>query len=274
MNPTRLRQRAAITAALRRWFEANGYAEVHTSVLVQSPALEEHLEPVAVGDAYLHTSPEFAMKRVLAAGLCRIYQIVPCFREEELGTHHRREFTMVEWYRTNAGTRELMDDVEQLVEAAAVAVGVPPPRLTRRSVSQIWTDLNLAEPDNELDWFRLWVDRVEPTLTEPTIVFDYPAWQAALARERRGRADRFELYLSGIEIGNCFAEEGDARVLRRRFEQSSAKRAAMGRRPHPEDTALIQATPRMPRSAGMAIGLDRLVMALTGAPDIGDVQTC
>ena len=272
MNPTRLRQRAAITAALRDWFAVNGYAEVHTPTLVDSPALEENLEPVAVGDRFLHTSPEFAMKRVLAAGLCRIYQIVPCFRDEEHGIHHRREFTMVEWYRANAGTAQLMDDVQALIRSAADAVGVTPPLLTRRSVSQIWADLDLEEPENELDWFRLWVDQVEPTLTAPTIVYGYPAWQAALAKERLGRADRFEVYLSGIEIGNCFAEEGDVRILRERFATSAAKRIQMGRSPHPEDAAFLEATPRMPRCAGMAIGLDRLVMAITDARDIQEVQ--
>ena len=109
-------------------------------------------------------------------------------------------------------------------------------------------------------------------MIDPTIVHGYPAWQAALAREKWGRADRFEVYLSGIEIGNCFAEEGDARVLRRRFETSRVKRREMGRLPHPVDESLLEATPRMPRSAGMAIGLDRLVMSLTGAKDIQEVQ--
>jgi len=272
VNPTRLRQRAAITAALRRWFEANGYAEVHTPALVTSPALEEHLEPVEVGDLFLHTSPEFAMKRVLAAGLCRIYQIAPCFREEEIGVHHQREFTMVEWYRANAGTAELMDDVQQLIGAAAEAVGVASPVLKRRSVASLWAELHLDEPEDEVSWFQLWVDRVEPALVEPTIIHGYPAWQAALAKECRGRADRFEVYLSGIEIGNCFAEEGDAGVLKTRFETSATKRSEMGRSPHPEDASLLESTPRMPRTAGMAVGLDRLVMALTGALDIQEVQ--
>jgi lysyl-tRNA synthetase class 2 len=272
VNADRLRQRAAITTALRRWFDTNGYLEVHTPTLVSSPALEEHLEPVAVGDNFLHTSPEFAMKRVLASGLCRIYQITPCFRDEEVGIHHRREFTMVEWYRANAGTPELMDEVGSLIAVAAEAVDVSPPAFERRSVASLWAALNLSEPEDELSWFQLWVDKIEPSLIDPTIVHGYPAWQAALARERRGRADRFEVYLSGIEIGNCFAEEGDARVLRRRFETSRVKRREMGRLPHPVDESLLEATPRMPRSAGMAIGLDRLVMALTGAKDIQEVQ--
>ena len=272
MNPDRLRQRAAITAAVRQWFEDHGYLEVHTSVIVSAPCLEEHLEPVQVGEAFLHTSPEFAMKRVLASGLCRVYQVVPCFREEEVGQHHQREFTMLEWYRVNAGTRDLMTETESLIAAAAEAVGVPRPRFVRRSVNSLWEDAGIQQPQHEEAWFRGWVTDIEPGISEPTIVFDYPSWQAALARERRGTSDRFEVYFGGIEIGNCFAEECDPRVLRERFATSARKREVMGKTPHPVDEALIASTLKMPRAAGMAIGLDRLVMALTGAAHIREVQ--
>jgi lysyl-tRNA synthetase class 2 len=272
VNPTRLRQRAAITAAIRTWFGDNGYLEVHTPVIVPCPAMEENLEPVSVGDGFLHTSPEFAMKRVLSAGLCRIYQIVPCFRSEEAGIHHTREFTMIEWYRAGAGTAELMDDTIELIGAAANAIGVPPPVFVRTSVEELRQAANLGVTTDPVEWFREWVDRIEPGLTAPTIVYDYPSWQAALATERNGNADRFEVYLAGIEIGNCFAEEGDPAVLASRFEQSAAQRTAMKRQPHPVDHSLLESTPRMPRTAGIAVGLDRLVMALTGAAHINEVQ--
>ena len=272
MNPRRLRQRAAITAAIRLWFSNNGYLEIHTPCIVDSPALEEHLEAIPIGRRFLHTSPEFAMKRVLASGLCRVYQIAPCFREEERGVHHAQEFTMIEWYRANAGTAELMDDAEHLVAAAAQAVGTPPPVFERRSVQSIREAVGLPETDDEIEWFRGWVEKAEPSLTRPTIVYDYPIWQAALAQERNGHADRFEMYIEGIEIGNCFAEESDAKDLRKRFEHSAKKRNQMGKEPHPTDELLLTSTPKMPRTAGMAIGLDRLVMALTGADDIRLVQ--
>jgi lysyl-tRNA synthetase class 2 len=272
VNPTRLRQRAAITRAIRQWFDEHGYLEVHTPVLVQFPALEEHLEPVKVGNAYLHTSPEFAMKRVLGAGLCRVYQIVPCFREEEIGRHHAREFTMIEWYRANAGTADLMDDVESLIASAADAIKIPPPHFTRLSVADLRLRAGLDDTDDEVEWFQGWVDAVEPRLTDPTIVHSYPSWQAALATERNGLADRFEVYLGGVEIGNCFAEEGDPHVLRSRFSASAHKRTAMGKEPHAIDQGLIEATSRMPRTSGIAVGLDRLVMALTGTTDISEVQ--
>jgi lysyl-tRNA synthetase class 2 len=212
------------------------------------------------------------MKRILAAGLCRIYQIVPCFREEEIGVHHAREFTMLEWYRAGAGTADLMNEVESLIGAAATAIGEVPPSLARRTVAQLREDAGLPQTTNEVEWFRGWIAKVEPRLTEPTIVYNYPTWQAAMARECNGIADRFEVYLGGIEIANCFAEEGRVDTLRDRFEASHARRQEMNRTPHPIDEALLSATPTMPRAAGIALGIDRLVMALTGETDIAEVQ--
>ena len=216
---------------------------------------------------YLHTSPEFAMKRVLAAGLGRIYQIAPCFRMEEHGIHHRREFTLLEWYRTNAGTAELMDEVEDLLAAAARAVSAPPPRFRRIPTRDLLPPE--LSPD---DWFLRWVDAVEPTLTAPTIVYDYPRWQAALARLRGDAADRFEVYLGGLELANAFHEELDPAAIRARWMAGNAARAAAGHPPHPVDEAFLEALGRMPRCAGIALGIDRLVMALTGAADIAAVQ--
>ena len=272
MNVLRLRQRAAITTALRHWFDSNGYLEVHTPTLVDHPALEEYLEPVHVGNKFLHTSPEFAMKRVLAEGLCRIYQIGPCFREEEQGVHHSQEFTMLEWYRAGAGTAEVMDEVCDLVRVAALSIHAAVPSFQRRTVQQLRQGVGLPPTTDEAEWFHQWVDKVEPTLTKPTIVYKYPSWQAAMATIRNGYADRFEVYLDGIEIANCFAEEGDAHVLRQRFHASQSKRSSMGKAPHPIDEKLLASTPSMPRTAGIAMGVDRLVMALTGSADIAEVQ--
>ena len=267
MNPTRLRQRAAILHAIRSWFHDHGYLEVATPVLVPTAATEEHLEAVSAADGWLHTSPELAMKRVLAAGLCRIYQIVPCFRDEEHGVHHSREFSMLEWYRVGAGSSELMDEVESLIQAAAGAVGASVPRFARRKVNDLLPDT--GTPD---DWFFAWVDQIEPSLTTPTIVYDYPPWQAALARIRGDVADRFEVYLSGIELANAFHEELDPAELRRRQEHGNAARVSAGRSPHPIDEEFLAAVGRMPRCSGIALGIDRLIMALTGAQHIDEVQ--
>lgn len=267
MQPQLLRARARILRALRAWFDDHGYLEVHTPVLVPAGALEPHLEPVELGSQQLHTSPELAMKRVLAAGLHRIYQVVPCFREEEQGVHHTREFTMLEWYRAGAGTEELMDEVEALLAVAARAVGAPVPAFTRVPTRALLEDRGDPEA-----WFFEWVDRVEPTLTAPTIVTEYPPWQAALAQLRGGWADRFEVYLGGLELANAFAEELSGEELRARLSANNALRVEAGRPPHPVDEAFLGAVDRMPRCAGIALGVDRLVMALTGAAHIREVQ--
>jgi elongation factor P--(R)-beta-lysine ligase len=263
----RLLQRARIVSAIRRWMDERGYREVHTPVLVPSAAFEEHLEPVVVGRAFLHTSPELAMKRVLTAGLCRIYQIAPCFREEEVGVHHTREFTMLEWYRVGAGTSELMDEVEDLFAACAQSLGLPAPDFRRLAVSSL-QDAGLP-PDA---WFRRWVEVVEPSLTGAVIVHGYPPWQAALARVRGAVADRFEVYVDGVELATAFAEELDGGELERRLDANNAARLRAGRAPHPKDESFFEAVSRMPRAAGIAVGLDRLAMVLTGAGSIAEVQ--
>ena len=268
INAEAIRARAAILGGVRAWFVRQGYLEVHTPCIVPSPALEEHLEAVEIpGHGFLHTSPEFALKRVLAEGLGRIYQIGPCFRLEESGEHHSLEFTMLEWYRVGAGTAELMDETEDLIGAAAEAVGRPRPRFSRRAVASLLRP-DLA-PD---DWFYQWVDQIEPTLVEPTIVHGYPPWQAALARLRGDVADRFEVYLGGVELANAFAEESSSAEIRRRWVADNAARVRAGSAPHAIDEPFLAAVDRMPRCAGIALGIDRLVMALTGATDIADVQ--
>lgn len=272
VNPQQLRLRARATQALRAWLQEEGFLEVHPPLVVPSPALEETLEAIAVASppgAFLHTSPEFALKRALASGLHRIYSIVPCFRGEELGVHHRQEFTMLELYFTNGNYRDLLPVVEGLVAAAAAAIGVPTPTFTTTTVAALFHD---QIPDDDDTFFRAWVEEIDPQLTAPTFVLDYPARHAALAEVRGGVAERMEVYLGGLELGNGFSELRDATELRARFEASARARAAAGRAPHPVDEAFLAATARLPRAAGIAIGLDRLVMALTGAHDIGDVQ--
>ena len=252
---------------MRTWFDRSGYLEVHTPLRVRSGALEEHLEVVTAAGADLHTSPEMAMKRVLAQGLGRIYQIVPCFRGEEAGCHHRMEFTMIEWYRAGAGTAELMDEVTALLAVAAAAVGAPAPNVVRTAVASLLPDT--GDPDA---WFHHWVDQVEGNLPPAVIVYDYPEWQAALARTALGRADRFEVYINGLELANAFAEELDPEVILARWTAANDRRIAAGRAPHPVDPDFLTAIARMPRCAGIAMGLDRLVMTLTGATDIAEVQ--
>lgn len=269
MDATRLRQRAAILRALRVQLDAEGFLEVQPPVLVGSPALEETLDPVRADGGFLHTSPEFALKRVLAAGLPRIYAITPCFRAEEWGPNHGREFTMLEFYASNAGYLDLIPWVEGLVAAAWAAIGRPAPTFARRTVAELFGG---AVPDDDDTFYRVWVDDIEPALTEPTFVLDYPARQAALAEVRGDVAERVEVYLGGLELGNGFSELRDAVELRARFLRSAAKRTAWGKAPHPIDEGVIAASATMPRCAGIAIGVDRLCMAALGVADIAEVQ--
>ena len=286
MNAEGLRARSRVLRAVRGWFDDHGYYEVPTPVLVPSPALEENLFAVEAGGGWLRTSPEFALKKVLAAGLPRIYEIAPCLRAREDGPWHAREFLMLEWYRAGAELDDLMDEVEQLVAVACLAVARPcPERLRRVTVAELFAevlgiDLTTAGIDDlvpgETSWdhafFRRWVDDIEPTLTGAVFVSDWPASQAALARVRTDRAwptaCRFEAYLEGVELANAFLELTDPVEQRRRFVAAGDARRDAGELPHPIDEALIDAVGRMPRTAGIALGLDRLVAAVSGAASI------
>lgn len=276
-----IRARAAVLGAMRRWFDAHGYLEATTPVMVSSPAMEEHLHPVAAGTQWLRTSPEFALKRVVATGIGRVYEIGPCVRDREAGPWHRREFTMCEWYRTGAGLEDLMDEVESLVTACARALGAAAPSWERTSVREVFrqaTGLDLVEcsaddlsatPEPWDDAFlRRWVSDVEPTLTGARFVAEWPASQAALARIRTTgewpTACRFEAYIDGIELANAFLELTDPAEQRRRFAAANTSRTAAGERPHVVDEDFVHAVGRMPRTAGIALGVDRLVASLSG----------
>jgi lysyl-tRNA synthetase class 2 len=286
-----LRARSTLLRALRRWFDEHGYLEVPSPVLVPSPCLEERLHPIAAGGAGLRTSPEFALKRAVAAGLPRIYEIGPCFRDRESGPWHDREFTMLEWYRAGAGLSDLMDEVEELIAVGARALSLPAPGpWRRRTIRQLFQDrigvdptrvtayeLSPRDPHGWDDaFFRRWVEDIEPALIEPTFVLDWPASQAALAQIRTDGdwpvAQRFEVYLGGIELGNAFLEVVDSSEQRSRFIAANAGREAVGEPPHPVDAAFVEVVGKMPTTAGIAIGLDRLVAVLCGWDGIASVK--
>lgn len=286
IDPAGLRARARVLRAVRRWFDDHGYLELQTPLLVPSPAMEEYLYPVAAEEGWLRTSPEFALKRAVAAGLHRVYEIGPCFRGRERGAWHGREFTMVEWYRVGAELGDLMDDVEAIVACAAEALDRPAPRAWRRATMQELfleltgidlvqasaSDLSPREPTWDDAFFRRWVEDVEPRLEGALFLQDWPASQAALARIRRARtpsgewpvACRFEAFLDGVELANAYFELTDAEEQRQRFTSANAARLAAGEAPHPEDPVFVEAVGRMPRTAGIALGLDRLVAVLCG----------
>ena len=233
------------------------------------------------------------MKRILAGGAQRIYQLCKCWRREELGAHHEPEFTMLEWYRTYAGSEEVMRDTEQLVAHVARAlrdgstiipgkdapIDVAPPwqRLTVAEAFRVFADVEVKDvlPDEER-FFRILVDAVEPQLgrVRPVFLTHWPATMASLARlhpDDPSVCDRFEGYLGGIELCNGFGELVDPVEQRRRLERDQRDREAAGKIAYPIDERFIGALEEgIPPSGGNALGFDRLMMLVTGAETIAD----
>jgi lysyl-tRNA synthetase class 2 len=268
--------------------------------VVPSPGLDVHLDALTVrtgpDERYLITSPEYQMKRLLAGGLERIYQLAKCFRNDEVGPQHQPEFTMLEWYRAYAGVDEVMADTEQLVAAMATAIsGVPVlhtahgpvdvappwPRLTVREAFARFAQVDvlalLQEEHGEDTFYRLLVERVEPALSELGALFlcEYPASMASLARKKPSDprvAERFEAYVAGVELCNGFGELTDPVEQRARLLADQAERARQGLPVYPLDEQFLAALEQgVPPSGGNALGLDRLVMLALGAAHIEDV---
>jgi lysyl-tRNA synthetase class 2 len=294
----RLRERARILAGLRRFFDARGFLEVQTPAVVPSPGLDLHLDAFALSargaDAprWLATSPEYQMKRLLADGWERIYQIGPAFRRGELGARHNPEFTILEFYRANAAMEDVMHDTEQLVSAVTGGrvglqgrtIDVEPP-LERIGVCDAFerfagwaaAETLRAAAEDEDSFHRTLVEKVEPALERldrGVFLVDYPATQASLAR-RSPRdpllAERFELYVAGVELCNGFGELVDPVEQRARLERDRLERSSRGMPVYPIDEKFLQALARMPPSGGNALGVDRLVALACGTTDIRDV---
>jgi len=300
-----VRARAAMLARIRAYFAAQGVLEVQTPVLsaaaVSDPQIESiEAAPVRGPHAYLQTSPEYPMKRLLAAGLGDCYQLCPVFRDGESGRMHNPEFTMIEWYRLDFGVAEMQHDVDRVLRVACADIrSFPASRsLSYRAalrdgcaidcVHSSLGEMRAAaagrgiEPACAVDWERDdWLDLlmgavVGPTLGHDAPVFleEYPPSQAALARLRTlpdgsQVAERFELYVDGLELANGFRELGDAVEQRRRFEQDQATRRARGLPLRPIDERLLAALEHgLPDSAGVALGFDRLVMAAHRLPSL------
>jgi len=300
-----LRARARLYGAIRVYFGVHQVLEVETPVLSAAATVDPNIDSFATrekpgSERWLQTSPEFAMKRLLAAGSGPVYQIARVFRREEAGRHHNPEFSMLEWYRPGWDHVRLMDEVETLLRAAGVPDGPRWERLTYReaflrhaapdpfgsSLEQLrqacLQRLNLSpelagetNPDVFLDLLMSALVGPRLGLEAPVFLHDFPASQAALARVRAGNppvAERFELFWKGIELANGFHELTDADEQRRRFEQDRARRLEQGREAPPYDARLIQALEAgMPQCAGVALGLDRLLMLMLELPALADV---
>lgn len=286
-----LRLRATLHKRIRAFFDERGFLEVDTPAVVPSPGLDVHLSAFDVRDVdgshigWLATSPEYQMKRLLARGADRIYQLGKSFRAEEQGKLHEREFMMLEWYRANASSDDVMHDTETLVHHLATALRSdlsdelcePWPRLTvAEAIEEYAGAQSVPLAEDEEQFFRVWVEQVQPRLgvEGPVFVTRWPASMASLARlHPDGTADRFEAFYRGVELCNGFGELTDPTEQRARFEADRSKRRALGKPVYPIDERFLEALRAgMPRSGGNALGVDRLLMLLAGADTIQDVM--
>ncbi len=305
-----LQLRATLLQRLREFFARRDFWEVETPLLSADTVVDRHLDPLTVtlaADArhpavgptyYLQTSPEFSMKRLLAAGATAIYQVAKAFRLAERGPLHNPEFTMVEWYRVNddytQGRALLAELATELLQRGEVrqlsyqqafvdAMQLDPHTASIEELAAAAQQLGVAVPaswqgeDRDAWLDLLLVEQVQPTLTgpRPIILYDFPASQAALAQVRVGPpavAERFELYVDGIELANGYHELLDAGELRRRNVRANQQRLADGKPTLPEDSRLLAAMDAgLPACSGVALGFDRLVMVAAGATSIDQV---
>jgi len=316
-----LAARNRITAAFRAWFAARQFVEAETAILQVSPGNEAHLHAFATElvasdtsrtQLYLHTSPEFAAKKLLAAGEPRLFTFARVFRNRERTALHHPEFTMLEWYRANEPYGTLIEDSAGLMRTAAEAAGtrrfafrgreadpfVAPERMTVAEAFTRYAGIDLfatlddrdalaaaakeqgmrvAADDTWADVFsRIIVEKIEPNLGigRATILDEYPVSEAALARPAAHDprvAERFELYVCGVEIANAFGELTDPAEQRRRFEAEMAEKERVHGERYPLDEDFLAALAHMPPASGIALGFDRLAMLATGAQRIEQV---
>lgn len=285
--------RADAMRAVRGFFDARDYLEVVTPVWLATPALETYIDAVPAADGYLRTSPELHMKRLLAAGVPRIWQLGPCFRAGERGRRHLPEFWMLEWYRSHADYETVLRETRDLIVHVSDAVAGTTCLINRFGQLELdcdWERITVADafqrfagwnPVTDWDADRFSIDlaeKVEPALPtdRPVVLIDYPLAEAALARAGTASpstAERWEVYAAGLELANAFSELTDAAEQRRRFTACAAARAARGATVYEPDGAFLDSLEAgMPPSAGVALGFDRLLMLLGGCGDISDTH--
>ena len=316
-------RRFQIIQAIRQFFAAEGFLEIETPALVSSPGMEPHLDALELFCAhpdgtrtkrYLHTSPEYCMKKLLGQGWDKIFQICRVFRDGEIGPIHQIEFTMLEWYRANADYRLIMEDCEKLIgflaanvlkgktmhyQGREINLSAPFERLTVAQAMNLYGGVDIEKNPDQLSlleeakakgyrfglqeaysyddvFFKVFLETVEARLGNscPTILYDYPLSMAALARLKPGNplwAERFELYIAGLELANAFSELNDPKEQRKRFEEEQRLREQLRKPVYPIDEDLLNSLAQMPPSAGIALGVDRLVMLFCDASSIEEV---
>ncbi len=321
MSLAMARQRAQMLASIRQFFAQREVLEVQTSLLSQAGNTDTFLQSVSANVTYqdkpcryyLHTSPEFAMKRLLASWQVAMYQICPVFRDNEIGSRHNIEFTMLEWYQPHYNLSDMADELAKLLEALygypvimnhyryvdafMDFVGIHPLTASIDALQAVAEDKGLTvfntggilneqqsneKIDNEnsrQDWLDLLFSHsVEPNLgfDLPTLITEYPPATAALAKTATDKdgnlvAKRFELYIDGIEIANAYDELADGSALRERFEQDNTLRQQHDLPVMPIDEHLLAACDDLPPCSGIAVGIDRLLMVITGTESLQEV---
>ena len=289
----RLRKRAGLISALRAYFDEQDFIEVETPIMIKSPAPEEYIEGIPVENSFLRTSPELQMKEMLCAGYEKIYQIGACFRKNEFGARHRPEYSMLEWYETQIDYLQLMEFTAELLRFAAQKINgsllmkyqgeiidlfTAPEIITVRDAYKKYAGIELKEISSEEEFDEIMTSKIEPHLGmgQMTFLIDYPANRAALARLKADSpafAERWELYLDGMEIANAYGELTDPVEQRKRFEAAQVERAKNNFIPYPFPEEFFTALESgMPECSGCALGVDRLAMIFTDSADISELR--
>lgn len=286
-----LRLRSRIIRAVRQFFAENDYLEVETPIRIPAPAPEAHIDAQPSGNWFLQTSPELCMKRLLTADYPRIFQICKCFRRNERGRRHLPELTLLEWYTSGHGYSDMMTQCEALLTEVAESIGhrdglcyqgrpidlsLPWPRMTVAEAFERMAGVSVEQAMEENRFEEVLALEIEPRLgvKRPLFLYDYPAACGALARlkpSNRRLAERFELYIGGLELCNAFTELTDANEQRARFDAERESRRQAGLTVYPMPERFLVALKDVPYAAGNALGIDRLVMLFADTAEIDDV---
>jgi len=319
-NKQTLELRFEITRLIREFFWSENFLEVETPLILRLPGQEPYLSPMPIDihdetgkkfSGYLHTSPEYTMKKMLAAGFEKIFSLGKCFRDHEsFGGTHNPEFTMIEWYRANENMFKLMEDCEMLIkfilDSTSDKIQNPKSKIQTNfkfqkiSMNELWNKYAQVNLDKYLTteamfelckqkgykpnesekyedlFFRIFLNEIEPKLADlgAVFVYNYPAQMAALARlspEDNRYAERFELYMNGLELANAFSELTDTTEQKKRLIEERELRQKLGKPIYDLDEEFLTALKSMPPAAGIALGVDRLVMILIGCKNINNV---
>jgi lysyl-tRNA synthetase class 2 len=284
-------KRARMIRAIRDFFTSRDYLEVETPHLTPALIPETYIDAISCGASFLHTSPELHMKRLLAAGYPRIFQICKCFRDGERGSCHLPEFTMLEWYCRGMDYHQLMEECEELIVSVAADLGCgnvinyqgrviglqrPWESISVREAFACYAPMSMDKAVKENCFDEIMVSSIEPRLglTQPTFIYDYPVSGLALAKQKKDNfalAERFELYIGGKEIANACSELTDPKEHHRRFLNVNKYRHSIGKSIYPIPERFLQDIAAMPQAAGIALGVDRLAMIFCDSSAIDDV---